>query len=70
MPMLGHLLGTSPHTLRHLTWGELVSCSLDVGTLVAHFALGSAHLVCASVCVYCCAICVPLSLPGVTLMGT
>lgn len=39
------------HTLRHLTWGELVSCSPDVGTLVAHFVLGSVHLVCASVCV-------------------
>lgn len=70
MPMLGHLLGTDLHTLSRLTWGELVSCPPDLGTLVGHFTLGSAHLVCASVCVYCCAICVPLSLPGVTLVGT
>lgn len=64
MPMLGHLLGTDLHTLSRLTWGELVSCPPDLGTLVGHFTLGSAHLVCASVCVcvYCCAICVPLSL--------
>lgn len=68
--MPGHVPGAGPHTVRHLPWGQLASCSPDVGTLVAHSALGSAHLVCASACVYCCAICVPLSLPGVTLMGT
>lgn len=68
MPTPGHLLGTDPHTLSRLTWGELVSRPPDLGMLVDHFALGPAHLVCAGVCVCVCTVCaiwVPLSLPGV-----
>ena len=76
MPALGHLLGIEPHTLSCLTWGELVSCPPDLGMLVDHFALGPAHLVCASVCVcvYClCHLCTPHSLEytrGHTTVGT
>ena len=73
MPTLGHLLGTDPHTLSHLTRGEFVSCSPNLGMLVAHFALGSAHLVCVSMCVLLCHLCTPHSLEythGHTTVGT
>ena len=64
MPTLGHRLDTDPHTVSHLTWEEFVSCPPDLGMLVSHFALGSAHLVCGI-----CTICVPLT-PRSTLVGT
>ena len=59
MPTLGHCLGTDPHTVSHLTWEEFVSCPPDLGMLVSHFALGSAHLVHGSLCVLPCHLCTP-----------
>lgn len=47
--------GAQASKLEAISPGGVLSCPPDPGTLFAHFALGSAHLVCASVYVYCCA---------------